>query len=53
MYRWIITLLMLAALLFPLTAAAGTVPRAADSIAAFLVRERISSGTPFRRLSPG
>lgn len=33
MYRWIITLLMLAALLFPLTAAAGTVPRAADSIA--------------------
>ena len=33
MYRWSIVLLVLAALLFPLAAAAGNVPRAADSIA--------------------
>ena len=33
MSRFLVVILVLAALLFPLTAAAGTVPNAADSIA--------------------
>ena len=53
MSRFLVVILVLAALLFPLTAAAGTVPNAADSIAKILPASRLRRGVVVSSLEEG